>query len=127
MGRKIFLKRHIKEIKGNTDKIVKTHKLYLNSESKEMPMVTGEEVKNTMIEKNITRVMHHDCSICGVWTKYIRRGDVLYYDSSCDCGYNGPESFTERDWDDIADWINMQTNEEARNRILIKVGLLDKE
>ena len=83
--------------------------------------VTGEMVKQAMIEKNITAVDHHDCGGCGVMVRYYREGEQLYFDPSCGCSsLGGPEP---RDWDNAANWINMQSREENAEEIALRFGI----
>lgn len=70
--------------------------------------VTAAEVRDAMVDAGITSVRHHDCAICGMWTRYIREGERLFYDSSCGCAESYP---TPRDWSYVADWINSQSPE----------------
>lgn len=69
-------------------------------------MVTGEQVRAAVQKANIQQVEHHDCSICGYMTRYLIKGDQLYFDPGCDCGVRRtPEP---RTWASAAEWINMQ-------------------
>lgn len=81
---------------------------------------TGEQVKAAMIAARINAIPHHDCALCGAWVQYFRRGDRLYFDSSCDCASSPPRPC---DWDEAARWINMQSSAEIRNLIRAKFGM----
>ena len=82
--------------------------------------VTAEQVKAAMIAADITRVEHHECSMCGYMTAYLREGEELYFDPGCYCTDGaGPEM---RLWDDPAHWINMQDEEWSR-KIADKFGI----
>ena len=83
-------------------------------------MFTGDQVEEAMIEKEIEQVDHHECGICGVMVYYSRIGDQLYFNPGCGCSYRGPEP---RSWQSAADWINMQSNEEWRNKLAQRFGL----
>jgi len=85
-----------------------------------MRNVTGAEVKAAMMEKNISVVKHHDCCICGVWVEYKRHEERLFFDSSCGCLGSDPEP---REWDDAADWINMQSNPDNKKEIAARFGI----
>lgn len=85
--------------------------------------VTGEQVKAAMIAANITHVDHHDCGGCGYMTRYLREGDALLFDSGCYCGMRGVENLQSREWQSAADWINMQSNAEWRNKLRAAFGL----
>lgn len=71
--------------------------------------VTAEEVKAAVLNNAITQLLHHECGICGVHTRYLFDilNKVAYYDSSCGCSESYPRlsSFA-----DVAEFINMQTN-----------------
>lgn len=84
--------------------------------------VTGEQVKEAMIDREITRVDHHECGICGFMVYFSRDGEQLYFNSRCDCvGVADPEP---RSWEHAADWINMQSNHEVKNKLAKRFGLL---
>jgi hypothetical protein len=84
-------------------------------------IVTGEQVRDAMTAAGIVFVKVSDCSICGYITRYLRIEDKLGFDPGCYCtGRGGVEP---RSWDHAADWINMQTNEAARARIMAAFGL----
>ncbi len=85
-------------------------------------LVTGEEVKAAMIAANITHVDHHDCGGCFEMVFYSREGKHLFFNPRCGCssGWSPPEP---RDWSDAADWINMQSSTEWRNKLRARFGL----
>lgn len=84
-------------------------------------MVTADQVKRAMAHSNITHVNHHACGICNSMTAYVIHKDKLYYDSSCNCTYDGrPE---QRSFQDAADWINMQDNPDVIADLYKKFGL----
>lgn len=84
--------------------------------------VTGDQVHAAMVAANITHVDHHDCGGCGTMVFYSRQGDQLFFNPRCDCspGWSPPEP---RDWSDAADWINMQSRPEWRNKLRAAFGL----
>jgi hypothetical protein len=87
-----------------------------------MQRVTGEAVKAAMIEKGIINVPHHDCGGCGVWVRYFREGEQLFFDPRCGCtsrGYPEPKA-----WESAADWINMQDRPQSRIRIAGLFGII---
>lgn len=86
-----------------------------------MKTFTGEEVKQAGLAAGITIIDHHDCSICGYMVSYFILGDQLYFDSGCDCGISSQP--TVRTWQEAADWINMQTREDIREKIAARFGL----
>ena len=84
--------------------------------------VTGEQVKQAMIGKGITKVKVRDCSICATPLYYSRQGEDLYFNSSCGgVSYESPPQ--PRSWDSPAELINMQTKKEWRNKYMIAFGL----
>ena len=85
-----------------------------------MSNVTGEQVRDAMMAGDIDRVPHHDCSICGEWTFYARQNDQLFYSSACGCAWSEPRW---RDWGDAAEWINMQSAPEWKEKLAAKFGL----
>jgi len=84
--------------------------------------ITGEQVKTAMIEADIIRVDHHDCGGCGSMVFYSREGENLYFNPSCDCvSYYAPPE--PREWEEAANWINMQSSEEWRTKLMKRFGL----
>lgn len=69
-------------------------------------IVTGEQVKKAMTDAGVNSVDHHKCGFCGYMTKYIRRGETLYFDAGCYC--TPGNDLQIREWDEAAEWINMQ-------------------
>ena len=64
----------------------------------------------------------HNCSICHCPVGYVVRNNAQFYKSACDCSWS-PER--PREWQDIANWYNMQTAERGRRAVADKIGLLD--
>lgn len=90
----------------------------------EMSKVTAEQVKAACLAAGIKSIEHHECSICLYMTAYLVRGDQLYFDPSCDCtGGRGPELSS---WQDAADWINMQTQDDIRAKIAGRFGIVEQ-
>lgn len=85
-----------------------------------MSQVTAKQVKTACLAAKIVRVPHHDCGLCGSWTCYRVQDGNLFFDSSCDCC--PPSEPQPRAWDDAADWINMQTDDVHRNRLMQAFG-----
>jgi hypothetical protein len=83
-------------------------------------MVTGQRVKAAMILRGITRVDHHDCGGCGEMVFFIRDGDLLFFNPGCGCSWAHREP---REWDEAADWINMQDNIKVRAEIARRFGV----
>ena len=87
-----------------------------------MKKVTGLQVKQAMIEKNITKIVLRECSMCGTPLYYLRDGEDLYFNTACDCvSYQPPPE--PRSWESVAEIINMQTVEKWRNGYMSMFGL----
>lgn len=82
--------------------------------------VTAKQVMDAMIAADIDWVDSHECAICFRKVGYARRGDRLFFQPECSCSFSPEEP---RTWQDAADWINMQTSDEARLRIAARFGL----
>ncbi len=92
-------------------------------ERRDMEEITGEMVKNAMIENDITKVDHHQCGICNFMVYYSRTGEQLYFEPHCDCLTRTALS-EPRGWSEPADWINMQSNAEIKNKIAKRFGIV---
>ena len=84
---------------------------------------TAEEVKEAMISKNITHVDHHECSLCGYMTQFVRKGKHIFFDSGCDCVGSSDPNLNPKDWNDVAEWINMQSNKSSKSKLAAEFGL----
>jgi hypothetical protein len=73
-----------------------------------------------MIAAGIERVEHHDCAICNFKCAYFRQGDQLYFDPRCYCSRG---SIRVSPWQEAADWINMQSKPDIKERIAAKFGI----
>jgi len=83
--------------------------------------VTAEEVKKAVQDKDIKTIDHHNCGLCHIMTKYIIEGDKIFFDPSCDCCSS--RGMEERSWQEAADFINMQSNLEIKNKLAKTFGL----
>lgn len=83
-------------------------------------MVNGEQVKEAMIQAGIERAVVYPCSLCSVEVAYVRKGETLYFDSSCGCASSPLEL---RRWSQAAAYINIQTKEKNRKAIALRFGL----
>lgn len=86
-----------------------------------MRKITAEEVKQSAIEKGITRVDHHRCGCCEVMVRYYIAHGNLFFDPSCGCSDSREEP---REWWDAAEWINMQSTDEHQKEVAAKFGLV---
>lgn len=82
-------------------------------------MVTGEQVKEAVQKAGITRVDHHECSICGHMVCHTVHGDQLYFNSGCGCSWSPPRP---ESWDDAAEYINMQSREGKWGDVAAKIA-----
>jgi len=84
--------------------------------------VTGDEVKQACLDKEISWVDHHECSICDRMVGYIVEGEQLLFSPGCRCvlSFTPPEP---RSWDEAADWINMQSDADCKRRIAARFGI----
>lgn len=85
-------------------------------------MITGKQVAEAMEAANIQYVDHHPCGFCGYMTRFVRVGNVLFFDIGCHCTYRG-ETLEPRPFDDVANWINMQSEPEIRTRLAASFGI----
>lgn len=74
---------------------------------------TAEAVRELAKGKNW--LDHHDCSFCGQMVGYMINDDEVDFRSACGCSWSPdhPSSFQ-----DIANWLAMQSSDEIRDRIL---------
>lgn len=82
--------------------------------------VTGQEVADALTARGNCRIPCHNCSICNYPCGYLYQDGLLWYDHGCDCtrnGYTRSQSFVE----DLADWVNMQSNPKAAERIWLSI------
>lgn len=82
--------------------------------------ITGQQVRDAVTAKGITRIEHHGCALCGAGVFYSVEGDQLYFNSGCDCSWSPPQP---RSWDSAADWINMQSKPEVGAKIAALFGV----
>ena len=77
-------------------------------------------LKDSCVKNNIYRIPHHECSICGHMVQYEVYREELFFNSSCECVSS---NVSKRTWEDAAEWVEMQSNEDAKKRILKVFGL----
>lgn len=86
-------------------------------------MVTAEQVRAAVLAAGIVEIPHHDCAACGEWVRYIVHRESLYFDPSCGCAWTPfPEP---REWQNAADWINMQSSDNVRSELMKRFGIVD--
>lgn len=84
-----------------------------------MSKVTGEEVREAALAAGITRIEHHNCGLCRAPVFYSIHEGALFFNPGCDCSWSPPEP---RSWESAAEWINMQSREDAREMIKQRFG-----
>lgn len=83
--------------------------------------ITAAQVKNAIQRNGITSIDHHDCSICGYMCRYvIRESGNVFFDPGCYCTEG---QYRDASYQDIANWYNMQSNDDVRARIGKAIGL----
>jgi hypothetical protein len=82
-------------------------------------MITAAQVQAAVLSKQITKIDHHRCSLCNHMVYYLVIGGELFFNPGCDCKWEDPEP---RDWQDAANFINMQTNEIIRSQLMKQWG-----
>lgn len=91
-------------------------------------------LRTLVVANGYSKLLHHDCGGCKYWVRYLflppyeespdprvgPRRDV-FFDPSCNCSSHHddprPSSFQE-----IADWLKMQSSDEIRDRILSRMS-----
>ena len=60
---------------------------------------------------------HHRCGGCGAMVGYHLNAGGVFFDPTCDCGpaWEGPRPSS---FEEIADWLRMQSSDEIRDRIM---------
>jgi hypothetical protein len=86
-------------------------------------MRTMEEFKQAK-KNNITRWSIYLCSLCGYDCGYIFDGENVSYDSGCYCVTYCP-CIKPRSWEDVADYYNMQKNENHIAKMDLFWGFVD--
>ena len=73
---------------------------------------TIEDFKKQAKAKNITRWVIHYCSMCNYPCGFLigSKQKNIQYDNGCSCSMNPPNL---REWQDLADHYNMQTNKKV--------------
>lgn len=90
----------------------------------ELRQVTAEEVKESVLSNKVIRIDHHTCALCNAWTHYSIFDGELFFDPSCNCTGDMP---IERSWENLADFINSQTDAQTQQRILKACGFTIEE
>ena len=83
-------------------------------------MITAEQVKLACVKSGKTWVPLRECSICEAPIGYEIVNDKLFFNGSCDCAWSPA---TPREWQSVADLINMQSKPEHRGNLMQRFGL----
>jgi hypothetical protein len=83
--------------------------------------VTGRQIKEAMIANKITKVDYHQCPHCDWRLHFLRKGNRLFFDSGCKCTRKA-SLLRRENWDALAKWINLESNQQAKARLLQSVG-----
>lgn len=80
------------------------------------------DIREAILKKGVTYIPHHSCSICDAELYYSVDNNELFFNSACDCTtrHSAPQ---KRDWTELTNWINMNSDEETRKRLIILFGL----
>jgi len=84
--------------------------------------ITGEQLKQSMIDNNLTRVNIRACSLCNAPIGYIRNGEQLFFDSNCDCTSHTSD-LKPRDWNEVAASLNAIMLQSLRIKTLANFGI----
>ena len=70
--------------------------------------MTGQEIKELCLQKQVTFLPHHACGCCGEYTGWYLFGRwppyEVAYSSGCGCGFGG-DAYCDT-WESIADWVS---------------------
>ena len=82
--------------------------------------VTAHEIAQMVADKpDGHRIPCHNCIMCDYPCGYIVHPNGIVYDHGCDCTKRYLTS--DRTFDDIADWVNMQSREDIALRIIADI------
>ena len=85
-------------------------------------MITGHQLFNSVVNKGIKYIPHHNCSLCNCMVGYVVVDEIdLYFDATCDCV--AVSDINYKTWDSAAEWVNMQTDETHRKELLKRFGI----
>lgn len=83
-------------------------------------MVTAEQVRAGVLGARITKIDHHKCLICKHMVFYSVVDGSLFFNAGCGCGWEPPRA---ANWQEAANYINMQTDETVRLHVMKQFGL----
>jgi hypothetical protein len=82
--------------------------------------VTAAQVQAGVLAKHITKIDHHKCAICGHTVFYSVIDGSLFFNAGCGCQWESPRA---ANWQEAANYINMQTDETVRLHVMKQFGL----
>lgn len=82
--------------------------------------VTAEQVQAAVLAKRITKIDHHRCSMCQHMVFYSVIDGSLFFNAGCGCAWESPRACN---WQEAANYINMQTDESVRLWVLKQFGM----
>jgi hypothetical protein len=77
-----------------------------------MDQITGEQLRQKAIEHKITKWTIEECSVCEYPIHYIFDTENVSYDGGCNCSdfETYRPKYQRSSWNDVAIYINMQTD-----------------
>lgn len=86
--------------------------------------VTAEQIRESVVKNEIDWFPIHDCAICGSWVGYrfFHYPYEVMFDSTCGC--SSFENLHESEWEDVAEHINMQSNEDYAKECMELLNLI---
>jgi len=83
--------------------------------------ITADEVKESVQRNKIDYIAVRDCSICGFEIHYLIEQGQVGLNTGCDCVSYG--NITEVTWEDLAETVNMQTQDKWKIQNAKKLGI----
>lgn len=86
--------------------------------------VTADEIRESVVKNDIDWFPIRTCSICGEYIGYrfFHYPYEVMFDSTCQC--SSCENLWPREWEDVADHINTQTNEDYATECMRNLKLI---
>ncbi|MGI9502652.1 MAG: hypothetical protein ACR2RE_06315 [Geminicoccaceae bacterium] len=88
--------------------------------------IAADQVKEAVLALGRSRIDMWPCSVCGAMVGYDIQGGMPFWNPSCKCIYDA-SYVRAREWQDLADLIDMQTDDMVRAKIMSKLGLRPTE
>lgn len=84
-----------------------------------MSQITGQQLKQSMIDAGVLFVIKGTCPLCQTPILYYRKGEHIFIDTECMCQDKELQPCT---WDEVAEWIN-DHDEVVRSYIALRFGI----